>query len=565
MKRKTIKRQHILQLVITLFIIILINYISSFIHYRFDLTSEKRYTLSGTTKEILGQLDDIVFIRIYLEGNLPAGFVRLKNAIRELLDEFRIHASNKIEYEFINPTRDTDPNVRRRILAQLYDMGLQPTNIQVRDQEGGTTQKIIIPGAILSYQDIDIAINLLSNNPVLPGEENLNNSIQTLEYEFINMIRNLSSKGIDKIAFIEGHGELDQYQVGDITRELANFYQVDRGTIGGMYGSLDEYKAIIIAKPTLTFNEQDKFVIDQYIMNGGKVLWLIDVVKISLDSLINGSTIALYDPLNLEDQLFRYGVRLNPNLVKDIQCHVIPVNRGLMGGQTNWQFVPWYYYPVVAPVNEHPITRNLNMIIIEFANVIDTVGENKEVQKSVLLTTSPYSTTVNVPVKVSLSETDQRPDEGKYVKSFQPLGVLMEGKFESVFRNRPLPDVISDRPIQFRPFSDHTKMIVISDGDIIKNDVVVSPNGPIIGQLGYDKYTSQLFGNKEFILNSINYLTDQEGLMELRGREFKLKLLDRKKTHEEALKWKLINLVLPVLVIILFGVLFTIARREIYS
>jgi len=564
MKRRKIRNQHIVELVITLGVIILLNFIGSFYYYRLDLTTEKRYTLSPATKEILTNLDDIVYIKVYLDGELPSGFVRMKTAISELLDEFRWHSPANIQYDFIDPMEDPDPGIRRNIAAQLYKSGLQPTNIQVKQKDGSTMQKIIFPGAIISYSGVDIAVNLLKNNPGFDAEVNINNSIQALEYEFISMIRNLASKKIEKVAFIEGHGELDELQTGDITKGLANFYQVDRGTIRGIYGCLDNYKAIIIAKPQLRFNESDKFVLDQYIMNGGRVLWLLDVVSVSMDSLLDGTTFAFYSPFNLDDQLFRYGIRLNPDLVKDIQCHVIPVNKGLVGGSPQWSLSPWYYFPVIAPKHDHPITKSLNMIKLEFASSIDTVGESDNIRKSVLLSTSPYTKRVQLPVQISLRESDMAPSESEYNQSNLPVGILLEGSFQSVFKNRAIPEGVSGNSLEIRTSSEQTSMIVVSDGDIIRNEVISSPDGPVIEPLGYDRYTSQVFGNADFILNAINYMTDASGLISLRGREFKLRLLDRQLVRDEKLKWELINLVSPLVLIILIGVIIDIYRKKTY-
>jgi ABC-2 type transport system permease protein len=564
MKRRKIRNQHIVELVITLGVIILLNFIGSFYYYRFDLTTEKRYTLSPATKEILKDLDDMVYIKVYLTGELPPGFIRMKTAISELLDEFRWYSPANVQYHFIDPLEDPDPGVRRNVTAQLYKSGLQPTNIQVKQKDGSTMQKIIFPGAIISFAGVDMAVNLLKNNPGFDAEVNINNSIQALEYEFISMIRNLASKKIEKVAFIEGHGELDEMQTGDITKGLANFYQVDRGIIGGNYGCLDNYKAVIIAKPQLKFNESDKFVLDQYIMNGGKVLWLLDFVKVSLDSLLDGTTFAFYSPLNLDDQLFRYGIRVNPDLVKDIQCHVIPVNKGLVGGSPQWTLSPWYYFPVIAPSPDNPITKSLNMIKLEFASSIDTVGESDNIKKSVLLATSPYTKLAQLPEQISLRESDKAPSEAEFNQSKRPVGILLEGTFESVFNNRAIPEGVSGKPMKIKTSSNHTSMIVVSDGDIIRNEVISSPDGPVIEPLGYDRYTSQVFGNADFILNAINYLTDASGLISLRGREFKLRLLDRQKVRDEKLKWELINLITPMILIVLIGVFMDIYRKKAY-
>jgi ABC-2 type transport system permease protein len=565
MKRKQLKRTHILQLITTLAIILLINYIGSFLFTRIDLTEEKRYSLAPETRQIIRNLDDVIYVRVYLDGELPMGFTRLKTAINELLDEFRAYAPRNIQYEFIDPSADPDTRIRNNVFAQLYDAGLQPTNAQVRQKDGSVSQKIVFPGAILTYREVDIPINLLKNNPGLSGEVNLHQSIQALEYEFVSMIRNISSETIERVAFLEGHGELDAYHVGDITKGLANFYQVDRGAINGRLGLLDPYSAVIIAKPVERFPEEDKFVIDQYIMNGGKVLWLIDPVKVSMDSLFMGNTVAFYESLNLEDQLFRYGIRLNPNLVKDIQCNVIPVNKGVLGGQDNWQLSPWFYYPILSPGNDHLITRSLNMILINYGSVIDTVGEDSGVRKTVLLKTSPYSQQVSVPLYISLRETDARPAESEFNRSHLPLGVLLEGEFESVFSNRSVPENVSGEPVSIREKSLPTKMIVVADGDIIQNEVTDSPDGPSIAPLGFDRFTNQTFGNREFLLNAINYLTDETSLMRLRGRELRLRMLDRQKTADEATKWKLINTLVPVLMVILFGILTWFERRRKYS
>ena len=564
MKRRRIRNQHIVELVITLVIIILLNFIGSSYYYRFDLTSEKRFTLSPATKEILDSLDDVAYIKVYLDGELPAGFLRMKTAIRELLDEFRWYSPAGISYNFIDPLKDPDPGIRRNITAQLYKSGLQPTNIQVRQKDGSTMQKIIFPGAVISYAGVDVAVNLLKNNPGVNAEVNLNNSIQSLEYEFISMLRNLNSKKIEKVAFIEGQGELDELQTGDITKSLANFYQVDRGTIGGKYGCLDNYKAVIIAKPMKRFNESDKFVLDQYIMNGGKVLWFIDEVRVSLDSLLDGSTFAFYSPLNIDDQLFRYGIRINPDLLKDIQCHVIPVNKGLAGGAPQWSLSPWYYFPVISPSGNNPVTKNLNMVKLEFVSSIDTVGEPGKIKKVVLLATSPYTKRVQLPEIVSLRESDKAPDESEFNKSNLPVGVLLEGSFESVFTNRSIPDGVSGVPAQIKTHGTKTSMLVVSDGDIIRNEVLSTPNGPAIEPLGYDRYTSQVFGNSDFILNAVNYMTDETGLITLRGRELKLRLLDRQKAMDEKLKWELINLTVPMILIILIGLAINIYRKKAY-
>jgi len=469
-----------------------------------------------------------------------------------------------LQYEFINPFKDVSSNMQNKIIEQFYDQGLKPTNIHQRDKEGGVTEKIIFPGAIIMYKDIEIPLNLLLNNPGLTAEQNLNHSIEGLEYMLISTIKNITNSITGKIAFIEGHGELSDYEVHDISVELSKSYQIDRGIINGIPGVLDDYKAIIIAKPEKSFTEPDKFVIDQYIMKGGKVLWLIDEVQVSLDSMVNGETIAIMANLNLDDLLFKYGVRINPVLVQDIQCNVIPVNVALSGNQPNFQPAPWLYYPLIEPEPDHPISQNLNLVLCKFANPIDTIAARVTIKKTPLLTSSDFSRIKKVPAIISLSEIKDAPTKDDFNKSGLILGVLLEGEFESVFTNRGIDAYFENSPTLVEK-SKPTKMAVIADGDLIKNDVSNSPQGPSIFPLGYDRYTRQTFGNMDFLLNLIQYLTDDENLLKLRGREFKLRLLDKEKIVSQRKKWIWLNMLVPSLIVIFFGIFYMYYRRCRYS
>ncbi|MCK4662108.1 MAG: gliding motility-associated ABC transporter substrate-binding protein GldG [Bacteroidales bacterium] len=566
MKRKEVKKQNIYQLLLAIIIIVLINYVSSFKFFRIDLTSEKRYTISESTKELLKNLEDVIFIQIYLDGDLPYGFKRLQKASKEIIDEFRIYAGNNIEYEFFNPAESSDKKTRNEIFRQLYEKGLEPTNLQVKEKDGAQSQKIIFPGAILNYRNKEIALNLLVNNYGKTSETNLNSSIQGLEYEFINAIRKIILKKIKKIAFIEGHGELNENEVADIAYTLSEFYSIHRVKINGQLNSLNNFPLIIIAKPDSTFNEKDKYVIDQYLMNGGKIIWFIDMVKTNMDSLAySNTTIAFLEQLNLEDQLFQYGVRINPNLIQDLQCAVIPIKTGMIGPNPKFSPAPWLYFPLIAPSNSNPVTKNMNLIKSEFVSVIDTVGENKNVKKTILLNSSKYSRVVKAPLRISLDMVNNLPDEKYFNRSYQPIAVLLEGKFESVFKNRLTNEIISNNEINYKDTSVNTKMIVVSDGDIIKNKVKYRGENVIPYPLGYDRYTKQTFGNKEFVVNSINYLFDDNGLMNTRSKEFKLRLLDKTKINNEKLRWQLINTLVPVIFIIIFGVFWNIIRKRKYN
>lgn len=563
MNKTTNKYTHILRAVAVIVLVILVSVISSMVHFRLDLTEDKRYTLSETTREILQKLESTAYIKVYLEGEMPVAFTRMQDAIVDILDEYKVIAQGNLQYELINPYAEEDKEIRQELFSYLYDTGLQPVNIQATDEEGGTTQKMVFPGAIIHYDGVELGLNLLKNNPSLAPEVNLNHSIQSLEYEFSNAIRNLSSDTIEKIAFIEGHGELDKYQVGDITKELANFYQVDRGSINGKPGILDEYKAVIIAKPTKPFSEADKFVLDQYIMHGGKVAWFIDMVEVNMDSLSLGRTIALIRDLNLNDQLFNYGARINPVLVKDIQSNVIPLNTAPAGAPAKFSPAPWHYYPLLGPNPLHPVTTNLNLVSSKFANSLDTVGFSSKVRKEILLSTSKFTQVVDVPVVIRLEEVQQNPRQQDYNQSFKTVALMLEGSFRSVFVNRPVKPFLKGTDYNVKEKSKETTMLVVADGDIIRNEVKYRPGGPVISTLGFDRYTRQTYGNKEFIVNAIHYLAGQKKLMQLRNKEYKLRLLDKTKIRSKTnkIKWQAINVILPILFIILTGIIVHLRKK----
>ncbi|MBN2480600.1 MAG: gliding motility-associated ABC transporter substrate-binding protein GldG [Bacteroidales bacterium] len=561
--KNTGSNKHYLKLLFSLALVLLAAFILNAFFFRLDLTSEKRYTISDFSKESLMNLKDIVYVKVYLEGDLNIPFRKMKQSIQETLDEFKVYAEDNLQYEFVNPFGDEDPAIQEDVINELFNRGLQPTNIYSSDREGGSAEKIVFPGAIINYRGVEVPLNLLNNNPGAGAEENINNSVQALEFEFIRIINSLSAESTEKIAFIEGHGELDEYQVGDLTRELAWYFQVDRGKINGQPGILDDYKAVIIAKPVEPFNEQDKFVLDQYIMKGGKVLWFIDMVSVSLDSLNEeGFTIALINQLNIEDLLFRYGVRINPVLLQDIQCNIIPVNMALPGNNPNFQPAPWLYYPLLSAPYAHPVTRNLNMIKSEFVTDIDTIGSRKEIRKTVMLSTSVYTKRVNAPAMVSLKEIETSPVPDQFNEHSRPVAVMLEGSFESAFRNRMLEDLLPAEVYEYNEFSAPTAMLVVSDGDIIRNDVRITAQGKEVFPLGLDRYTQVTFGNKEFIINAVHFLTGHEDLINLRSRELTLRMLDKSKISEEGLFWVLFNTVLPPAIIILAGLLYAWYRKH---
>jgi len=564
----------IIQLAVVIGIVIALNVLSGFFFTRFDLTTEKRYTLSETSKELLAGMNDVIYLKVYLDGELPAGFRRLRDRTREMLDEFRAYSNNNIEYEFINPSNQPDEKSRNELYRQLSDQGLMPTNIQIKSEDG-VEQKLIFPGAIMTYKGKETALQLLKSQMGAAPEQMLNSSTEDLEYEITNAIRKVTSVRAESVGFIEGHGELSSRQVADMAKSLSEYYRLERVTINGKLNSLvtradgdsgavifPKYKAIIIAKPDTAFSEEDKFMIDQYVMYGGRILWLMESVFCNMDSLRYApSTLAIPQSTNLEDMLFKYGVRVNTDLLQDVRCAAIPGPSGYVGDQLQWALQPWVFFPIVIPTSEHPIVRNLNGIKLEFTSSIDTVGA-KQIKKTILLSTSDKTRALRTPTQVSLDVMVQEPKPKQFNRRNLPVAVLLEGKFESVFKNRLTTGIKSSREIQFREDGKSSKMIVVSDGDIMRNHI--NPDGTYL-PCGFDQYTQQQFGNKTFLLNAINYLCDDISLTSIRSRALEIRLLDRKKAEAERTKWQIINVAIPIGLVLLFGFINAHLRKKRYA
>ncbi|HOM41851.1 MAG TPA: gliding motility-associated ABC transporter substrate-binding protein GldG, partial [Bacteroidales bacterium] len=527
---------------------------SGFLRVRIDLTEDRRYSLSEHTRKILGGLKEDIYIQVYLEGEMPVLFKKLRRSVRELLDEFRIASHRRIDYEFINPSAGSDPAAREKFQEDLIAKGISPVNVMMKDREGGSSQRLIYPGMIINYNNSEVPVNFLKNNPALSPEVNLLHSAEGLEYELIQTIRTLTADTVYKIAFIEGHGEVPEIEVADLVLNLAKYFTVDRGTPGGKPGVLDNYSAVVVAGPMKNIDEKDLFVIDQYIMKGGRVLWLYEEVDVNTDSLVYGETVALYKPLGLQEILFKYGVRVNPVLVQDLECMLIPIKVITGGTQQQYVPMPWVYYPLLVPSPSHPVTRNLNRVIGKYVSYIDTVGRDPEIKKEILLTTSQRTRTVSPPVYITLKDVDRMPDESQFNKSHLPVAVLLSGKFKSAFRNRIVPGLTDKGDYKIITESKPAKMIVIADRDIIRNEVRRTASGEMPLPLGQDRYTMQTFGNRDFLINCVNYLTDDIGLMELRSRELKLRLLDKKLINEKRVLIQAVNTCGPVLLIIAGGI-----------
>ncbi len=563
---KSGKTTSIFRLLIFVAIIFVVNIIASKLHKRLDLTTEKRFTLSQSTQELLKELDDVLYIKVYLEGEgFPAGFKRLQVSTYEMLDEMKNIARNKLQFEFIDPVANVDSDLKQEVYLELRKKGLQPTNLKV-EKDDSYSEKIIFPGAIISYKGRETPVLLLQNQISLGPEQVLNNSISLLEYTIASAIKKVARYKKPKIAFIKGHGELNNNEVFDITKELLQNYVVDTINLSNILYIPKDYSAIIVAKPNKPVGEKDKFKLDQYIMNGGNVLWLIETLK--ADMRLMGEKQAFVTQTyetNLEDQLFRYGVRINTDLVQDFYSIPIPLVVGNIGNAPQTQMYPWPYFPMVTPKDEHPIVKNLDAMMFQFANSIDTVRV-KNVKKTILLTSSEYSKALLYPVRVHLSMLKYKPDLTKYTQKNLPLAVLLEGGFTSIFKNRLTPKTLqtidSIDEIEFKEKSLPSKMIVVSDGDIMANEYA-----PQKGHypLGFYRYTQQVFDNKNFLLNAIEYLADDNNLIAIRNREVKLRLLDKVRVKKEKREWQLFNTVLPIAIVLLSGLVFIYLRKRKYG
>ncbi|WP_244828254.1 gliding motility-associated ABC transporter substrate-binding protein GldG [Carboxylicivirga sediminis] len=548
----------LVQLVTVLFGLMAVAWLSKQLFFRVDLTSEKRYTLTETTRQFMQELDSDLYVKVYLEGQLNSGFRQLSNASREMLEELKAEAGHNMQFVFINPD-DHNSKEKKALIEELAEYGFEPQNVFESGEDGRQIQSYVFPYALVYYEDRIVGIDLLENLPSRSGAENLNISIESLEYKLTEAFKRLSSEERPKIAFLEGHGELDELDVIEATDALSAFYQVDRGKIGNDASILESYEVVIVAKPSTPFSEKDKYVLDQYLMNGGRLLFFIDAVNVTLDSLRRTpQTIGLYNDVNLDDQLFKYGVRVNPVVIEDVQAGRILMNARPQG-QPQLVPVPWLYSPLLSSSQNHPVTRNINLVRGSFAGTIDTVGGNLQLSRQVLLRSSQFTKVSQIPVFISMADVNRQPKQEEFQSPHQTVALIQEGIFPSVFVNRQAPQGL----VQSKSFvseSKFTRLMVVADGDIIRNEVRFKDSNPQILPLGFDEGSGQQYGNKDFIVNAVNYLCDDDGWMQLRGRHLTLRLLDKQNLSEGTAWWKWLNVALPVLLVILGSALFTYWR-----
>jgi ABC-2 type transport system permease protein len=552
-----------------LIILVGINYLASIAHARIDLTQEKRYTLSPATKKMLRGLHDKVSITVLLTGDMPAGFKKLSNSTKEMLQEFKELAGNNIHFNFEKPGEGLSDTAKDKMQMRLDSLGLKPTNVKVQAKAGeAQEERLVYPGALVKYKDREVGVDLLQGQDMRGGVNSLNNAEALLEYKMARTIQKITSDTVPAIGYLIDNGEPLNYNVFDlIERTLRQEYRFGFVPIDSVPVIPQVFNALVIVKPTKTFTDEQKLKIDQYIMHGGKVIWLIDKLYAEMDSLMRShSDFVAYDRnLNLDDQLFKYGVRINGNLVQDLQCDKLPLVVGNYGNQPQMQLVPWPYFPVLSSYSGHPIAKNLDNVLSIFPNSIDTVKNN--IRKTILLSTSESSRIISTPAIVTLNSIKTEEDLKTFTQSFIPVAVLLEGRFSSLFTNR-LSQARMDTlaGLYKQPFraatQEENKMIVVSDADIVAN-VVTSNGGPLY--MGYNQFTNYQYANKDFFLNCIQYLTDSSGILETRSKDFTLRLLDTKKTEEERNVWQLMNIGLPVVLVVLFGFISQAIRKRKYQ
>lgn len=557
-----IKKSNLKTLLFTIAILLVVNGIGSQFFHRFDLTKDKRYTLSPTSLNIIKEVKDPLIIDVFLKGEFPGEFKKLQTETQQLLEEFKAYNSN-IVFQFVNPLENEEE--RDTIMQSFVERGLTPINVTL-DDKGKQTQEVVFPWAIATYNGRSVKVPLLKNMMGASTAEKVVSSVQHLEYAFANAFNTIAKAKEKKVAIIKGNGELHDLLMADFIKQVRENYYIGTFTLDSVakkpsesLAYLKKYDLAIIAKPTEKFSDEEKLVLDQFVMNGGKTLWLIDQVNMEMDSLYNesGATLAYPNDLNLNDMFFKYGVRINPNLVKDLMATPIALATGDKGSASQYTQYPWFYSPLIYPSAKHPIVSNLDALKFEFASGIDTLKNG--IKKTVLLQSSPYSKLVGAPVEVKLDMVQERPEQSEFKNTGNiPVAVLLEGQFNSMYENRVLP--FQEKTVVTK--GKNNKMIVVSDGDLIRNQLDKNYQ-PL--ELGYDKWTNNLYGNKEFLMNCVNYLLDDNGLINIRSKVVDLPILDKEKVYTNYTTTQMITVGLPIVVLLIFGVVFTFLRKRKYS
>jgi len=557
-------------LIFLLIIIFVLNFIASAFHYRLDLTKERRYTLSRATKEVLKNLDEPVVIDIFLKGDFPAGFKKLANSTAELLQEFKEYGRSKVIFNFKEPEEKLTDSTR--YADTLVAMGAVPINLSVQ-LKAGEKQLYVFPTAWIRYKNRSELVNIYTGGKRLITPEEMNSAEALMEYQFINAISKITKDAKPFVGYTIGNGQPVGPEVNDLIEGVIRpNYNLFTLNLASQPAIPDTFKVILIVKPTLTFSEEEKFKLDQYVMRGGKILWVIDNLAAEMDSLqLNANTIAYERNLNLTDLLFRYGARINPDLIMDLQCDFLPFIAGGTPDNPQYEFLKWNYFPLFESKGNHPINKNLRLVAGRFVNSIDTVKATG-IRKTFLLSSSPNSRIIGTPALISLNENKNAPEDEKFKRNEIPAAVLLEGEFKSLYDGRISKQRADSLKANGRPFieknSTGNKMIIIADGDIVLNEY--SAQKQQVLPMGVNQYTvgtnyEYQFANRDFILNCLEYLVNDGGIMETRNKDFVLRVLDTKKITEQKTLWQILNTALPVLLVLIFGFIYQYFRKKKYS
>ncbi|MBC6401103.1 MAG: gliding motility-associated ABC transporter substrate-binding protein GldG [Ekhidna sp.] len=535
----------------------LVNQLADSFNVRLDLTEEKKYTVSNATKELLRNLEEEVFFEVYLEGDFPGNFKRFQGAIAEMLDRFAAESDNVITYKFTDPSQANNTQARSQFYQSLINRGLEPTNLSYKNADGDRMEKLIFPGAMVSKRMREVSVNLLKGNSALGPEEQLNQAIEGLEYRLAAAIVQLEGISTKKIGYITGHGVLDSLSIAGFRSTVLSKYDLFNVSLKGKK-ELSGYDAVVVAKPDSAFSEQDKYLMDQYLMRGGNILFFMDALSLpDPDSMFGEGTVAIPRELNLTDMLFRYGVRINQNYILDINSGQLPVVTGNIGDQPQIQMIPWPFSPVLTHFSGHPSVRNLDAILGQFVSEVDTV-KAAGIKKTPLITTSQYTKVIGSPVRVAFNDLRDELRPEKFTDGPRTIGYLLEGSFTSLYANRLIPKGFDK--MSFVDKGTSGKVIVIGDGDMVRNEIDPE-SGEALG-LGVEPFTGTTYANEDFLLNVLAYLVDDSGLIEARSREVRIRPLDRVKVRKEKTKWQFINLVIPVFLILLPGLAKWYRRRK---
>ncbi len=564
------KSQHLIRLAFAFAILVMINVISGLYHGYLDLTEEKRYTFSESTERLLEEVDGRVYVQLLLDGALPADIKRLKQSTIELLQDFE-DRNNNIEWELYDPNIGAIKTVNQR-REELAKDKIFPQEIQIVEA-GERTSKLVYPQAIIRLGNKQEVVQLIEASSMnVPIEVQVNNSIQLLEYKFAFALNNLFNSEPKLILFTEGHGELSEERTARLEGELRKRNITGRINLDTLVTIPKDVDLLIVAKPTLAFTDKDLFKIDQYLMNGGKILWALDKLNVTLQD-INEQKFYVPPPFetNLEDILFKYGVRIQPNLILDLECTQIPQVIAAQGDKVQTKLFPWYYHPLVAPKSDHPIVKNIDRVNLIFPSTIDTLEPRTvdplNIKKDILLSSSQYSRFQITPVRLNFEILKYPPDPDQFDKGPQAVAVLLSGNFESFYKNRLPVDTkstLEEIGTPFKALSEQTSQIVISDGDLFKNKYNAETNQ--LSPIGYNSWEKKTFdGNRQFTLNCIEYLTDDGGLMDSRAKEIKLRPLDKVKVDAEMRYWQMLNLGLPIFLLAIFGFLYKYIRDRKYG